>query len=297
MVAGGTGFIGTALARVLNRRAHQVTVLTRTPKGATLHYSALVWNPAKPIGLEQVLNGYDAVVNLAGAPVADRRWSAAYRQEILNSRLASTDALMEVISRCRKKPQVLINASAIGYYGAHGDEKLTEDSKPSHGFLTEVCRRWEESALKAESLGLRVVRLRTGIVLGKNGGVLKKMVLPFKFGLGGPMGTGDQWMSWIHIEDMVGMIVRAIEDVSWQGAYNAVAPHPVTNRDFSKTLAKVLFRPCFMRVPAWALKFLLGDMAEEMLLSGQRVVPARAKSMGFGFRHPDLEHALRALDL
>lgn len=296
-MAGGTGFIGTALARVLNRRAHQVTVLTRTPKGATPHYSALVWNPSKPTGLEQILNGYDAIVNLAGAGVADRRWSASYRQEILYSRLESTDALLNVISRCRKKPQVLVNASAVGYYGAHGDEKLTEESKPSRGFLTEVCRRWEESAAKAEALGVRVVRLRTGIVLGKTGGALKKMILPFKLGLGGPLGLGRQWMSWIHIEDMVGMIVRALEDVSWQGAFNATAPHPVTNQDFSKTLAKVLHRPCFMRVPAWALKFLLGAMAEEMLLSGQRVIPARAKSLGFGFRHPDLEDALRSLDL
>jgi uncharacterized protein len=294
-VAGGTGFVGAALTNALVRRGHGVTVLARRPRPASRDFSVVVWNPSNPAGLELVLSGFDAVVNLAGESVANGRWTEKRRRELVESRLESTRTLIEGMSKCSRKPSVLVNASAVGYYGARGGEELTEEALPGSGFLADLCVQWEEQARRAEALGVRVVLLRIGIVLGKGGGALAKMLPPFKLGVGGPLGSGRQGMSWIHIDDLTGLILQALESRAWQGVFNATAPEPVTNQEFSKTLGRVLRRPAFFRAPAPVLRLALGPMADEMLLSGQRVIPRKALQQGYSFQHPRLEEALRSL--
>jgi len=294
-VAGGTGFLGKALTKALHARGHSVTVLTRASRSGSPINSFIVWSPAKPGGLEMVLSGYDAFVNLGGESIAAGRWTPERRQALVESRLLTTKALVEIMSRCAKKPRVFVSASAVGYYGPRGDESLTEKSPPGAGFLAGLTQKWEEAAQKAQGLGLRLVIFRLGVVLGKGGGALPEFARPFKFFAGGPLGSGEQWMSWIHIDDFTGLVVTALEREKWQGTYNATAPKPVRNRQFAKTLGKVMWRPSFLRLPAGVLKAVAGPMADEMILAGQKVIPEKATKAGYEFKFPGLEGALRTL--
>ena len=295
VVTGATGFIGTVLCARLLERGHTLTLFTRgSPADAGSATKRWVhWTPGELREWGSALEGVDGVINLAGEPIAAKRWTHAQRRRIESSRIEGTRSLVQAIAKTASRAKFLINASAVGYYGPRGDEIVTEETPPGNDFLSQVCRGWEDEAKKAEHLGLRVVRLRTGIVLGSGGGALAKMVPPFMFFAGGPLGSGQQWMSWIQLEDHVRLILELIENTQASGAVNATAPHPVRNKEFCQTLGKVLHRPCWAPVPGFALRLVLGEMAE-MLLTGQRVIPAAAQKLGFQFRYPNLEEALRA---
>lgn len=297
VIAGGTGFIGAALCNRLSELGHSLTLLTRSaPPGAlSANQKSVTWNPRTQGSWEEAVDGCDGVVNLAGEPIA-KRWTAEQKDRIASSRIHATRALVAAIGKAKVKPKFLLNASAVGYYGPHGNESLTEESGPGDDFLSRLCVAWEKEAAKAEDYGLRAIRLRTGIVLGKGGGALARMVLPFKLFAGGPLGSGEQWISWIQLEDEIGLIVFLLEHAEASGAINATAPNPVTNEQFCKTLGDVLRRPAWAPAPSFALRLLLGEMAE-MLLTGQRVLPAQAQKLGYTFKYPTLAEALRALDL
>jgi uncharacterized protein (TIGR01777 family) len=289
VVAGGTGFIGGPLVRYLLGRGDDVAVLTRDR--ARAHQGrAVEWDPSTSGGWTAEVQRADAVINLAGENVGGGRWTDARKQTILESRVIATSALVAAM-RGSEKPVALISASATGFYGDRGDEQVDETSSPGAGFLAEVTRRWEELAQAAEPFA-RVVILRLGIVLAADGGALGKLLLPFKLGAGGPMGSGRQWMPWIDREDVLRMIVWSIDNESARGIYNATAA-AATNRDFARTLGHVLHRPSMLPTPALALRLALGaGMANEMLLSGQRVAPSRAAREGFEFRYSELGPAL-----
>ena len=295
VVTGATGFIGSALCAALLEQGHALTLLTRgAPRDAntgTKHW--LHWTPGTLRDWDAAVDGVDGVINLAGEPIAEKKWTHTQGRRIEKSRIDATHSLVQACAKVRQKPKFLINASAVGYYGPRGDETLTEDAPPGDDFLGVLCQAWEDEAQKAEELGLRVVRLRTGIVLGPGGGALTKMAKPFKFFLGGPLGSGKQWMSWIQLEDLLRMILLVIENPLARGPINATSPNPVQNKEFSRTLGKVIHRPCWAPVPGFALKLALGEMAQ-MLLTGQRVVPAAAEKLGFQFRYPHLQEALEA---
>ena len=294
VVTGGTGFIGSALCRVLEETGHELVILSRTTRPQPGGRRRLVvWQPPASGPWERELDGADGVIHLAGESVVGKRWTPAQKQRLAESRVKSTRAIVAAITRAARKPAVLLNASAIGYYGPHGDESLDEDALPGSDFLAQVCQQWEDAARDAEPLGVRVVRLRIGIVLDCDGGALAKMLPAFRLGLGGPVGTGRQWMSWIHRDDVVGLIRWALEDARVNGAMNAAAPNPVTMRQFASTLGRVLRRPAVLPVPGAMLRLLLGEMAQ-LLLTGQRVMPAKAQALGYGFRYPTLEEALSA---
>jgi len=295
IVTGATGFIGTALCAKLLAQGHTLTLFTRgAPRDANTGTKRwLHWTPGALREWDAALDGADGVINLAGEPIAENKWTPTQRRRIEKSRIDATHSLVQACAKAKQKPKFLINASAVGYYGPHDDEMITEGTPPGNDFLGQLCRDWEEEAIKAEELGMRVVRLRIGIVLGHGGGALKKMAAPFKFFVGGTLGSGTQWMSWIHLDDLVGLIVRVMEHSQIQGAVNATAPNPLQNKEFSKMLGKVMRRPCWARVPGFALKMALGDMAD-MLLTGQRVVPAAAEKFGYQFRYPELQGALEA---
>ena len=295
LITGATGFIGSALCAALLQRGHALTMLTRgSPHDANTGTKRwLQWTPGALRGWESVLEDVDGVINLAGEPIAERRWTEAQKRRIEKSRMDATRSLVQACAKAKQKPHFLINASAVGYYGARGDETLTEASAPGKDFLSMLCRDWEEEAKKAEELGMRVVCLRTGIVLASGGGALAKMALPFKFFLGGSLGSGQQRMSWIHREDHVGLIMHLIDHTDIHGAVNATAPNPARNKEFCKTLGKVMGRPCWASVPGFALKTIAGDMAE-MLLTGQRVLPVVAEKSGYRFRYSNLHGALEA---
>ena len=233
-----------------------------------------------------------AVINLTGEPIAARRWSLEQKEKILQSRVNSTKALIEAIRESRNKPEVLINGSAVGFYGVLGDEMVTEEHPPGRGFLSETCRRWEEEASHAEELGLRVVRFRTGLVLGDDGGALQKMLIPFRFFVGGPIGSGRQWFPWVHRDDVVAIVKYALENPVLSGPLNVVAPECVTMDHFCAVLGKAMGRPSWARVPAFFLKALFGEMSQ-VLLTGQRVVPAKLIEAGYTFRFPSLMGALQ----
>jgi hypothetical protein len=299
VVAGGTGFIGARLCNQLDRQGHSLTILTRSVSAVdSPNNTTILWQPGSPgtwdRNLEEAIDGADGVINLAGEPIAGKRWIAAQKRRLRSSRIDTTRTLVTAIGKAKKKPAFLINASAVGYYGPQGDEVITEESGRGGGFLAGLCSDWEEEAKRAESYGVRVIRLRTGIVLGKGGGALAKMVPPFKLFIGGPLGSGKQWMPWIHVEDEIGMIQFLMENSNAHGAVNACAPNPVTMKEFCRTLGSVLNRPCWAPVPAFALRLLLGEMAE-MLLTGQRTVPAAAERLGYRFRHPELREALEKI--
>jgi uncharacterized protein (TIGR01777 family) len=295
IVTGASGFIGTALCRQLLQQGHVLALFTRgSPRDSASGVRRwLHWTPGTLRDWDAELDGADGVINLAGEPIADKNWSAVQRRRLEKSRVDSTHVLVQACAKAKRKPKFLINASAVGYYGPHGDEIISEEAPPGTDFLSLLCRNWEEEAIKAEELGLRVVRLRTGIVLGPGGGALSKIVPQFKWFVGGPLGSGKQWMSWIQLEDLVRLIMHIINDPQARGPFNATAPNPVQNKQFSRVLGSVLHRPSWLPTPSFALRIGFGEMAD-ILLTGQRVVPAAAQKLGFEFRYPELRQALEA---
>ncbi|ADU51556.1 domain of unknown function DUF1731 [Thermaerobacter marianensis DSM 12885] len=309
VIGGGTGLIGSALAHRLLEDGHEVVVLTRSPGTAAGgggpeaagpgHLRRVTWTaaPAGPGEPEpawwEAVEGAGAVVNLAGESIAAGRWTPRQKERILQSRLQATRALVQAIAAARRKPAVLVSGSAVGYYGPRGDEAIDETAPPGTDFLSRVCVAWEAEARKAEEAGVRVALVRTGLVLAREGGALPRLVLPFRLGAGGPLGSGRQWVPWIHVDDLVGLIRFLLAAEGQEGPFNGTAPHPVTNRDFARVLGKVLGRPAWLPAPAFALRLALGEMADALLLSGQRAVPRRALAEGFVFRFPEVEPALR----
>lgn len=269
--------------------------LTRSPRRD--HPEELPWQPdGLPGQLSTHLEGTTAVVNLAGENIAAKFWSERRKKQLRESRLLATRTLVRAIAGCARPPAALISASAVGYYGPHGDEAVTEQTPPGSDFLAQLCVDWENEARAGASARTRVAIVRSGLVLGADGGALKKMIWPFKLGLGATLGAGDQYMPWIHLDDWVALVTWLIGEVPAKGAFNATAPVPVNNRDFTRTLGRVLRRPAVFRAPAFVLQLALGELAD-MLLTGQRVLPAAAEEMGFQFRYPELEPALRSLNL
>jgi len=292
LVTGSTGFIGSALVRVLHTDGHHVVRLVRSaprPGAAEVR-----WDPAGGVIEASGLEGMDAVVHLAGERVTGR-WTPAKKARIRESRVAATRLLCEALAACAEPPRVMVCASAVGYYGDRGVERLREESPPGSGFLAEVCRDWEAAADPARRRGIRVVHLRIGVVLSREGGALGQMLRLFRMGLGGTLGSGRQFMSWIAMADLLEVIQHAIATETLEGAVNAVAPNPVTNLEFTRTLGRVLGRPTIFGMPTIAARLLFGEMADEVLLASTRVEPARLLASGFRFRFPHLEGALRAL--
>ena len=293
LITGATGFIGSRLVQALNSAGHDVIVLARDPARA-----AALLPPFRLItGLSQITDEtrIDAVVNLAGEPIANGLWTVAKRHRILASRLRMTGNVVRLIRRLKAKPSVLVSASAIGWYGNRDDERLTEAESGRPSFGNSICGDWERAATQAERFGVRVVRLRIGLVLGTEGGMLASMLPPFEYGLGGPIGSGTQWMSWISRDDVVRLIAHAIATPSLKGPVNATAPEPVRNADFTHELGRALHRPAFLAIPAAPLRWLTGDLADELLLGGRRVIPQKALASGFIFRHETLRSALAAM--
>jgi hypothetical protein len=293
VISGGTGFIGRRIVDRLLKDGHYVGVWSRRPgrenRAAVASFS---WDPLQGEPPAESLNMMDAVIHLAGEPVA-QRWNADVKRRIRDSRVLGTRALVEAISRVRHKPEVLVCASAIGYYGDRGDEALNESSTPGNGFLADVCRGWEAEADRAAEFGLRVVRLRIGFVLGRDGGALARMAPFFRAFVGGRLGSGKQWMPWIHVSDVARMFVHAVEnDIA--GVWNAASPNPVTNGDFTREMGRALDRPTLFPVPPFALKLVFGELGQHMLDSS-RVIPEAALKAGFRFDYPELGPALRSL--
>jgi len=297
LVSGSTGLVGMALVSALVRDGHTVCRLVRPESMVSMETKDgfnVAWNPATgELGGAGV--GPDAVVNLAGASIGDGRWTGERKAVLRSSRIESLRSLVNALGKMNVRPRVLVSASAIGIYGNRGDELLTEESKAGGNFLAELTREWEAEALKAEALGIRVVVARFGIILARHGGALAKIMLPFKIGAGGKLGSGQQWMSWVMLDDVVGILRFAIENASLRGAVNVVAPQPVRNEEFTKVLAKALHRPALFPAPAFALRLALGEMADALLLSSQRVVPSRLQQLGFRFEHTELPTALAAV--
>jgi hypothetical protein len=298
VITGATGFIGSAVVDQLWSQYHSLSLLSRNPPREinVTKKEWLVWNPGVPGDWEYCIDGADGIINLAGEPIAAKRWTEARKEKIRSSRLDSTRALVRAIAKAKIKPKFLINASAVGYYGARGDEAITEESASGADYLARVCVEWEAEAKKAESEGARVVLLRTGIVLDRGRGALAKMVPPFKFFAGGPLGSGNQWMPWIHIEDQVGLLLFLMNNENAHGPFNCTAPNPVTMAEFSKTLGETLNRPAWATVPGGVLTLVLGEMSE-ILLNGQRALPQAALKLGYQFRYPHLLPALQSLRL
>ena len=306
LITGGSGFIGTALIKQLLLENHDVTVLTRNEVKTAQHFEQVInavredyqsKTKVKTISSLDTINfdqAYDVVINLAGQGIADKRWNDEVKKQLIDSRVNTTQDLYDYLKDVHIKPDVFISGSALGYYGLReSDDEINENGETDNSFSSELCQKWEAEAEKIAGLGIRTCYLRTGIVLGKNGGALAKMLPPFKMALGGPIGNGKQWMSWIHLDDIVGMIRFAIDNEAIQGPINGTAPQPVTNKVFSKTLGKVLKRPAIFPMPAFVVKLLFGQMGEELLLSGQRVVPVKLSNAGYEFNYPQLEEALR----
>lgn len=297
VLAGGTGFIGKALTEKFLQKNYELTILTRSaahPKSAE-KVRFVSWDTSRQGGLwEKEIDGADIVINLVGEPIAQGRWTAARKKKLRDSRIQSVQAIHRAIEKSTQRPKVLLNASAIGYYGPRGDEILDENSHAGTGFLADLCKQWEEEAMKAEALNVRTIRLRIGVVLERNGGALAKMVPPFRMGIGGPLGNGKQWMSWVHLQDLTRLILFLLEHSEAFGAFNATALNPVKMNEFAKTLGRVLHRPALFPVPGFVLKVLLGELSE-MLLTGQCVLPQRAIQLGFSFQYPTLESALQAV--
>jgi len=290
LITGGSGFIGSALCRSLVADDADVVVLTRNAQRARSRL------PEQVALIERLgeAGEVDAVVNLAGENLAGRRWTETRKQAIRASRIGTTRALVEWMAAQSNKPRALVSGSAIGWYGACGDEELDEEARPGEDFAARLCRDWEAEAEKAGALGVRVCRIRTGVVLDTGGGALAKMLLPFRLGVGGRLGDGRQWMSWIARSDLVDLIRWLIDTAAAQGAYNATAPQPAINADFTRMLGAALHRPALLPMPAFALRAMLGEMAD-LLLTGQRVLPVRAQAQGFAFRHRDLAATLNAI--
>ena len=293
LITGGTGLLGTELLANLT----DAVVLSRDPAGTTRKLGgarAIRWDPATEPAPLEALQGVEAVFNLAGEPVAEGRWTEDKKRRIRDSRVLGTRNLVAGLRALDTKPAVLVSASAVGYYADRGDEQLDESSQAGRGFLAEVCTEWEREALAAEALGVRVVCVRIGIVLDPGGGALARMLTPFKLGAGGRLGNGKQWMPWIHIDDVVGVLLHASRTAAVCGAMNAVAPHPVTNAEFTRALGHAVHRPALFPVPKTALRIAFGEMSE-ILMASQRVLPRVAERTGYAFRHTELEGALAAV--
>jgi uncharacterized protein (TIGR01777 family) len=291
-LTGASGLIGTRLVRALKARDDDVTVLSRNAArtASALGVTAEEWDPIAGPAPARALAGRDAVVHLAGERV-DQRWTDGARRAIAESRETGTRNLVEGLRAADPRPGGLVSASAVGYYGPRGDEVVEESAAPGRDFLAAVCIAWEREAERAEELGMRVVRVRTGVVLDAGGGALGRMLTPFKLGAGGPVAGGNQYMPWIHADDLVGIYLAAIDGADWSGPVNASAPEPVTNKTFSKALGRALHRPAIAPIPAFALRLLYGDMAE-IVTEGQRAVPRRATDLGYAFAYADLDAAL-----
>jgi hypothetical protein len=296
LLTGSSGFIGTSLLRSLMEHRISTITLHRQPSAQQGEASEL-WDPyaETPVSDPERLEGVTAAVHLSGANLAARRWTAAYKDEISASRVTPTHALAKLLAGLKSKPEVLVCASAIGIYGNRGDEELSEASPPGSGFLPDLCVAWEEAARPAQDAGIRVVNLRFGVVLSPRGGALKQMLPIFRAGLGGRMGSGHQWISWIALPDAIRQIKFALQTKSISGPVNVVAPNPVTNLEFTRTVAGALRRPAALPVPAFALRLALGEVADATILQSERVVPARLSAAGFDFEYPKLDVALRAI--
>ena len=293
-LTGATGRIGARLVAALRRRGDDVTVLSRDAgrARAALAVEAVAWQPEQEPAPAAALAGRDGVIHLAGEDVA-QRWNDDVKRRLLASRELGTRNLVAGLRAADPPPGVLVSSSAVGYYGPHGEERVTEATPPGSDFLAGVCVVWEREAEAAAELGVRVVRVRTGVVLDKGGGALAKMLPFFKLGIGGPVAGGRQYLPWIHVDDLVGLYLAALDGSAWTGAVNATAPEPVTNREFSRALGRALHRPAFAPIPGFAVRTLYGEMAE-IVTNGQRAVPERPLALGHAFAHPDLDEALRS---
>jgi uncharacterized protein len=296
LMSGVSGPIGAALLPALKASGARITRLMRQDSGGSpAGEASLAWDPAQPLSAEAV-SGFDAVIHLAGESIVGR-WTESKKKKIRDSRVVGTENLANALARAQNKPRVWVSSSAIGYYGNRGDEVLTESSPPGSGFLAGVCREWEAATQAAADAGIRTVQIRTGVVLSPRGGALGKMLTPFKMGAGGRMGDGQQWMSWIDVEDLVGAVLHIVHSDGLRGPVNMVGPKPVRNAEFTQILASVLNRPAMFPVPAFAVKLAFGEMGETVLLGSQQVEPTRLVHSGFGFRfeslRDSLEHALR----
>ncbi len=299
VITGGSGFIGRRLVARLLEQGDQVLVLSRRPDqarrllGESPNLKLLPYDPYQPQTWATALEGYEGIVNLAGEPLASSRWTEAKKKEIRRSRVETTQALVQALASLDQKPQVMISSSAVGYYGSHPEgEPLTEADPPAQDFLAEVCQAWEAAARSVEELGIRLAIVRTGIVLGPDGGALAQMLAPFQFFIGGTIGSGKQWLSWIHREDWVSLVCFLLQQGS--GVFNATAPNPVQMEEFCRTLGQVLGRPSWLPVPELALELLLGEAAQ-VVLTGQKVIPQAALQMGFTFQYPQLKEALQQI--
>ena len=291
-VSGSSGLVGSALVSSLAALGHAVRRLVRPKTGRAPGRGDIPWDPEHGRLNADALAGCDAVVHLAGENIAARRWSDAQKKRLRDSRVAATALLASSLKGLPRPPRVLVQASAVGYYGDRGDEVLTETSPPGRGFLPDLCRDWESASAPARDVGLRIVHVRFGIILSARGGALKKMLLPFRLGIGGVVGSGRQYWPWLALDDAVGVLERALSDGSLDGPVNAVAPRPATNREFTATLARVLHRPAVIPLPAFALRLALGEMGS-LLLESARVAPERLRQAGYRHQHPELEAALR----
>lgn len=292
-VTGSTGMVGSAVTQRLRKDGHDVVPFIRSGGGAGER--AIRWDPTRGSIDAAGLEGIDAVIHLAGENISAGRWTAERKAAIRDSRAKGTSLLCNALAGCSRPPKTLVSASAIGYYGDRGEEPLTEDSTPGTGFLPEVCREWEGSCAPAARKGIRVVNLRLGVVLAAGGGALGKMLPLFRAGLGGVLGSGRQYVSWVTLDDLVGIVLHALSREELRGPVNAVAPRPVTNRELTSALAGQLSRPAFLPVPAFALRLALGEMADALLLSGARVTSRRLEETGYRFLHPEIGEALRHL--
>jgi uncharacterized protein (TIGR01777 family) len=312
VVTGSTGLVGTALVNALARDGHTVCRLLRREtitgrgkkdqekQGLAGQVVDIAWDPEDPSASsladsQEKVDGAEGVVNLAGTSIAGGKWTTERKMLLRSSRVRTTGALVAALQKANLRPRVLVSASAIGYYGSRGEELMTEESKSGEGFLAVVSREWEAEAVKGEALGMRVVLARFGIILAKHGGALSQMMRPFRFGVGGKIGSGQQWMSWITLPDVVGVIRYALENVAVTGAVNVVAPQPVRNAEFTRELARAMHRPAIFPAPAFALRLALGEMADALLLSSQRVKPAFLERERYPFLHPDLPSALATI--
>jgi len=298
VITGATGFIGRALCKALHKD-YEVIALSRDAGRAAKSVGGLAkvieWDGRTTGSWYKQANGAFAIINLAGENIASGRWNESKKAGILHSRLDSSKAVLDTIMQVDKKPTVVIQASAIGYYGPRSDEQLDENSIPGKGFLANVCQRIESSAEEIEGMGVRCIVIRTGIVLGSDGGAFARLVKPFRFYLGGYLGSGRQWFSWIHLDDEIAAIKFLLENEHLKGVFNLTAPQPVTMKEFCKILGKVLHRPAWLNVPAFAARLAFGEMADEMLLSGQKVLPKRLLNTGFNFQYTNVEQALNAI--
>ncbi len=305
VIAGGTGFLGSPLAEVYAEDGHDVRILTRgLPVGESQHDSGtgvpgitrVGWKPDGQSGpWSPVIDGADAVINLAGEGIGERRWTPQRKAQLRDSRIVPTRTLAAAIAGAASPPPVFVSGSGVGYYGASGDDPKTESSAPGDDFMAHLSEDWEAEARRAESAATRVVLLRTGIVLERSGGALPKLTKPFLLFAGGPLGSGRQYLSWIHRHDWIEIVRWIVATPAAAGPMNATAPGPVTNREFARALGTALRRPSFLPAPAFALKLLLGEMADPLVLTGQRVLPARAQALGYQFRYPDIEQAFRGI--